>query len=304
MAIAAAEPAPAAVITWARGSTTLPAAQTPGLLVRPVASTTTNPAFVTSQPSARSRPSAWDVARPDEDRGPLDHFVAVDLDAGQPVGLDHQLRHLAAHDPHTSRVQLTALLAGQAVRVGEEEDVVRPLAYEQGVLHRAGQGAQHPEGLVAHLPPVAVRAVEEIPTPALVHPGDVRELIGHACGEEHPSCPQPTAAGEVHEEAGFDALDPIAHQLHAVAGRLGPPGDEQVRRGHPFPGQEALHVGGRGVSGRSGVDHRHPAACPAQHQGGAQAGRSPADHHHVVRLHGVHAESRNGGYRSVTKAKA
>ena len=30
IAIAAADPAPAAVITWARGSTTLPAAQTPG----------------------------------------------------------------------------------------------------------------------------------------------------------------------------------------------------------------------------------------------------------------------------------
>jgi hypothetical protein len=37
--MAAAEPAPAAVMTWARGSTTLPAAQTPLTLVRPVAST-------------------------------------------------------------------------------------------------------------------------------------------------------------------------------------------------------------------------------------------------------------------------
>jgi hypothetical protein len=36
--MAAAEPAPAAVMTWARGSTTLPAAQTPGTLVAPVVS--------------------------------------------------------------------------------------------------------------------------------------------------------------------------------------------------------------------------------------------------------------------------
>ena len=50
MAIAAADPAPAAVITWARGSTTLPAAQTPNALVRPVASTVTKPASSTSQP--------------------------------------------------------------------------------------------------------------------------------------------------------------------------------------------------------------------------------------------------------------
>ena len=44
MAIAAAEPAPAAVTTWARGSTALPAPQTPGVLVRPVRSTTAKPA--------------------------------------------------------------------------------------------------------------------------------------------------------------------------------------------------------------------------------------------------------------------
>ena len=36
MAMAAAEPSPAAVITWARGLATLPATQTPGTLVRPV----------------------------------------------------------------------------------------------------------------------------------------------------------------------------------------------------------------------------------------------------------------------------
>ena len=38
MAIAAADPAPAEVITWARGSATLPAAHTPGALVSPVPS--------------------------------------------------------------------------------------------------------------------------------------------------------------------------------------------------------------------------------------------------------------------------
>ncbi|MFI7701494.1 hypothetical protein [Nonomuraea sp. NPDC049480] len=38
MAKAAADPMPAAVMTWARGSMTLPAAQTPAMLVRPVRS--------------------------------------------------------------------------------------------------------------------------------------------------------------------------------------------------------------------------------------------------------------------------
>jgi hypothetical protein len=37
MAMAATEPSPTAVMTWARGLTTLPAAHTPGTLVRPAA---------------------------------------------------------------------------------------------------------------------------------------------------------------------------------------------------------------------------------------------------------------------------
>lgn len=58
MAMAAALPAPAAVTTWAPGVTTLPAAQTPGTLVRPTASTATSPvAGSSSQPSPRRMPS-------------------------------------------------------------------------------------------------------------------------------------------------------------------------------------------------------------------------------------------------------
>jgi hypothetical protein len=41
--MAAAEPSPAAVITWARGLLAFPAAQTPGTLVRAAASTRTKP---------------------------------------------------------------------------------------------------------------------------------------------------------------------------------------------------------------------------------------------------------------------
>ena len=51
IAIAAVEPAAAALITWARGSTTLPAPQTPGTLVAPEGSTTANPVGPVLHPS-------------------------------------------------------------------------------------------------------------------------------------------------------------------------------------------------------------------------------------------------------------
>jgi len=48
--MAATDPAPVAVIAWAGQSTTLPAAHTPGTLVRPVASVPTQPVSPTPHP--------------------------------------------------------------------------------------------------------------------------------------------------------------------------------------------------------------------------------------------------------------
>src|SRR5665647_2186571 len=49
-AMAAADPWPAAVMTWARGSAAFPATQTPGTLVLPVASAITQPVSSRAQP--------------------------------------------------------------------------------------------------------------------------------------------------------------------------------------------------------------------------------------------------------------
>src|SRR5215218_6752261 len=50
IAMAAADPSPAAVMTWARGLAALPATQTPATLVRPVGSVVTHPCSSMSQP--------------------------------------------------------------------------------------------------------------------------------------------------------------------------------------------------------------------------------------------------------------
>jgi hypothetical protein len=61
----------------------------------------------------------------------------------------------------------------QIISVDEEDDIAGPLPDQEGVLHRAGQSAQHPERLVAHFPAVAVRAVQQVLTPPLADPGNV-----------------------------------------------------------------------------------------------------------------------------------
>ncbi len=101
-----------------RGSTPCPAAQTPKLLVRPVASTVTKPASLDLQPLARRS------AR------------------GRSTGhAGHQPRHLTVDDldprvPPTGRVP-----SSERTGVGEEDDVVGRLPHELCMLGGAGVGA-------------------------------------------------------------------------------------------------------------------------------------------------------------------
>ena len=89
--MAAAEPAPAAVMTWARGSTTLPAAQTPGTLVRPVASMVDPAVVVGVAAQADEEVVVRDEAGRHEQRVPGDDAAVAHLHAAQLVVVDDQL---------------------------------------------------------------------------------------------------------------------------------------------------------------------------------------------------------------------
>ena len=149
---------------------------------------------------------------------------------------------------------------------------------------RAGLGAEYADGLVADLPPVAVRAVQEIPTPPLTDPGDVR-----AARRRHRSRPgsvAPSAPGHRPGERRTRVRSPT-HLVRRRARRRSRstsarPAAREVGRRHPVAGQEPLHVRRGGVAWRSGVDHGDPAPRPAQHESRAQAGGPAADHHHVI----------------------
>ena len=122
-----------------------------------------------------------DVARPDEDRGPGDAPAVGQLDPGQPVGLDDESGHLCVHDLDATGPEPVPFTGGQRVGVGEEDHVVGPLAEQERMLDRAGLGAQDGDRLVADLPAVAVRAVQQVPAPPLVGTGDVA-----SCSLHHP----------------------------------------------------------------------------------------------------------------------
>ena len=171
MAIAAADPAPAAVITCARGSAAFPAAHTPGGAGRagPVDGDEAGLVELAAEPRQQTifvRHDRW----ADEHGRPGDHLAVGERDPGEAIGFDHQPSDLPVDDPYPSGIELQALGVGQSVGVGEEDDVVGPLPHQLRVLDGAWVGAEDSDGLVADLPSVAVRAVQEISAPALTDP--------------------------------------------------------------------------------------------------------------------------------------
>ena len=98
-AIAAAEPSPAAVMTWARGLAALPATQTPGTVVRPVASVIDPAGVVEVAAQADEQVVFGHEPRTDEHRRSGDDPAVVQLDAGQPVVLDDEPRTAPSTTP-------------------------------------------------------------------------------------------------------------------------------------------------------------------------------------------------------------
>ena len=145
-------------------------------------------------------------------------------------------------------------------------------------------GPEHADRLVAHLPAVAVGAVQEIASPALAGADDIGQVVHGAGREQHPSRLDGPAACEPEREAGRRFHHAVVDDLHAVALDLGARGPEQAGRRRSVARQEALHVRGGSVARRAGVDDDDPAPGPAEHERGAQTGGPASDDRHVIGL--------------------
>src|SRR6266545_7882604 len=109
-----------------------------------------------------------------EHRRARDDGAAIELYALELVVVDDESRDCAVDDADATGGQVVALLGGEGVGVGEQGDVGRPLPYQQRVLDSLGGASQHAEGLVADLVAMAIRAVQQVPSPSLADAGKVR----------------------------------------------------------------------------------------------------------------------------------
>jgi len=275
MAIAAADPSPAAVMTWARGVGGVAGDPDAGHR-RPADPVGVHPAVVVGPAAERVEQVGVRGERgAHEDRAAGDGAAVREPYAGEPVVGDDQSLDLALDDAHRPGLELLALGRCHRSGVGEVDDVVGPLPDQQRVGHRVAGAAQHPEWLVADLVTVAVGTVEEVASPALADAGDVGEQVSQPGGDQDVAGRHDRlAAVRTGRHGQLEAApvgrpcagDGAADQLGAVARHLRPPGGEEVDRRHPVAGQEPLHVGGGGVARRPRVDHQHRTPGPGQDQ--------------------------------------
>src|SRR4051794_23313830 len=150
------------------------------------------------------------------------------------------------------------------------------------MLGGARDRAQHSEGLVSYLPPVAVRAMQEIPPPPLANAGELRQLVTDAGSDQDPPRSKDATAGDAHGEAGFDRERLILDELDAVAGRLGTADGQQFCRRHPVAGEETLHVSRRSIPWGARVDDDDSPTRASEHECRAQACSAAADDRDVI----------------------
>ena len=136
-----------------------------------------------------------------------------------------------------------------------------------------------------YFPPVTVRTVDDLATPALAQTADVGELVHQSRGDEQSSRSYRGAVGDRHREAVLVAghrRDLIRHDGTAVRAHLGATLLQQLSRRDTLAAQQAVHAWCRCVARAAGVDHGDRSARSAQHQRAVQPGGTAADHHYVI----------------------
>ena len=289
MAMAAADPSPAAVMTWARAFATLPGHPHAGDARQPVGVGDRPSVHVEIAAESGEQIAVRDESRRHEQRVAGDGTVAVELDAAEAVVLDQdpQRASLGDGDPPSRSCWRSAADSVPAWR--DVDEVIGPLADDLGISNCRGRAAQDAELPVSHLEAVTVGAVQTSRAHRSRRPGmsGISSCRPVATSSRRAAMERPVAQRDA--EAGIAVAQDLVNAASTIATPypldLARARGEQLAGRQAVAGQEPLHVCGGSVARRPGIDHRDPASCPAEHEGRAQTGRTAADHRHVIAGH-------------------
>jgi hypothetical protein len=213
------------------------------------------------QPEAGQEPGPCGHSRRDGDGLPGDDGAVGEPDPGDGIVGDHHGGDLAVNDADAARGQPRGGGVVQGRSPPEVGDVVAELAEQQGLVDRRRPARQHANGLVPHLPAMAVRAVHHVPPPPLAQPGDAGQVVDEPAGHQQPPgqhrAPVPQGERESLVKLPCDGRDLARHYLPAVSAHLGPSAREQLGGRAPVGPEQPVPRGRRPVALLPRVDDEH-----------------------------------------------
>ena len=248
-------------------------------------------------PGAEAQPHGERVERNDGAVG------QGDTAEGVVGGLDGRDRR--GDDVDTARAESRAVVLGRLRAVGQVDHAIRPLPPQRGVMQAHRRRAEDADAPVPDLPAVAIRALDDVPTPPLGQAGHVGQVVGESGGDDQPTGGERRAVvGGGGEVAGVAAEigDGRVDDADVVPVQIRPPVLQVVERGGVVAAEHAVHVRGGCVARGAVVEDDDTATGTAQHECCAQARGAAADHQNVgvgpgvgggvgVCGHGCHCEA-------------
>ena len=132
---------------------------------------------VTSQVSQQS--VAWNKPWTDKHHTPRNNLTGGQLDAVQSTVCHRDPGHVAFYDANPPDSQPIPLGAGQLDAIRKEDNIVRPLAHQRRLMNREGPvvTTEYTDRRITNLVPVTVGTMQNVDSPAILQPSDVRQLV-------------------------------------------------------------------------------------------------------------------------------
>ena len=285
IAMAAADPSPAAVITCARGLADVPGRPDTGHArlargVDPERSPVRRPRSRAASIRPRRR---RDAARPDEERRARNGSAVAEHHT--PSGDRHRRepRTSTLDDADVACVECSRSAVGELVRVREEDEVVRPLPDELRVVDGAGARFRARRSADREPPSRGSRGSGGSHGPSA--PGRrgsaaARRPRRSRAGAAAPSSVAPSASGP--RSPCSIATTLVVDELDAVAADFVAPGGRRSAGGIPSRERKPCMCAAGAFRGVAGIDDGDPSPRPAEHERRAQPGGAASNHHNVI----------------------
>lgn len=285
MAIAAFDPAAAELMSWAGGIRDVPRspqavdAGEPGRVGG-------HPAVVEASASDRSQERVVrNERRPDEHDCSRNDGPVRQLDGYDATVLHNDSGNRYVDDSDGPRVESKAFVFTQFDAVGEEDDVVRPLANQRRLVDRERSvgSADHGYRLIPNFVAVAVRTMQYSRAPLVVNAGDIGQFVSKPGGhQDRPRVPG-LAALEADLESLVESNYFAAQNFSTVSEDFLASSPMQLLGCGTIAREEVVNMVGRRVAWFFGIDNDHLSAGASQKCRGTESGWAATDYHGVVR---------------------